>query len=499
MVIFSKKYGGNLYLNVFSSSHVFFALIFTFFTFKLSHLFIPYYWDELGVYAKAALYMYDNDITLLPGVIPADLSRGHPLLCAAIFAIFFTILGPHVWVGHLVALLISCLLLIFLFVFGKNIFGHKITALAVILLMVQPIFITQSSMVLPEIMLACFSIAALFSYMANRLIALAIFSTLAILVKETAIALPASIFLIEFVSALMQRSVDKKSINAVLAASAPLITWGVFLVYQRFTEGWFFFPLHTDYISFSFNQIISRISYYLSFIFKGQGRYLWALILSVYFILIYVNRRPCHPGNTIQNIRNALRNKHPYYILFIYVVFGLLVSMLNFHLARYTIFIFPAVCILISATFFTIFQITGLNKIMPLFLVPLILIPFFYYKSNTFSFDADMGYLHVVKTQREVSEYLNENYTQSINIMSSFPINLGLVEPRAGYTDKVFSNISSSCKNLNQSDAVVYIYTLPGNLESCNPKKNELSLVKKFNSSFSKALVYRKPDKNNLQ
>jgi hypothetical protein len=60
----------------------------------LPHLSVPYFWDELGVYSRAALYLYDHQISLLPNALPPELSRGYPLLCAALFALGFTVLAP---------------------------------------------------------------------------------------------------------------------------------------------------------------------------------------------------------------------------------------------------------------------------------------------------------------------------------------------------------------------------------------------------------------------
>ena len=153
------------------------GILLFFVLFKINHLFIPYFWDELGVYTKAALYMYDHQIGLMPSVLPPDLSRGHPLLFTAIFAIGYKILGPHVWAGHLIALTFSCCLLIVLYKLGETFFDKPIALVSCLLLVVQPVFIAQSSMVLPEIMLALFCLLSLYSYLRNRYLQVALFSS----------------------------------------------------------------------------------------------------------------------------------------------------------------------------------------------------------------------------------------------------------------------------------------------------------------------------------
>ena len=37
-----------------------------FWTYKLRDLSLPYFWDELGVYGRAAVYLHDHALGLLP-------------------------------------------------------------------------------------------------------------------------------------------------------------------------------------------------------------------------------------------------------------------------------------------------------------------------------------------------------------------------------------------------------------------------------------------------
>ena len=54
--------------------------------FKIPHILVPFYWDESWPYVPAIKEMYRNGISLLPGAIDPNLSRGHPLfLFSALF------------------------------------------------------------------------------------------------------------------------------------------------------------------------------------------------------------------------------------------------------------------------------------------------------------------------------------------------------------------------------------------------------------------------------
>ena len=481
------KSGGNILRKCGSSPLFIYFCIAAFFLLKMSHLAIPYFWDELGVYSMAALYMHDHGLTILPGVIPADLSRGHPLLCAAVFGAMYKVLGPHVWVGHLAALIMSCGLLVLLYEAGKALTRHHVAGLACLMLMVQPVFIAQSTMVLPEVMLALLCTAAMFAYAKNRLGLFALFSSFAILTKETAIALPAAIGCLELAQVMVTRRLSKDSVLALLAALTPICCWLVFLLLQREKHGWFFFPLHTDYVSFSLQQILSRLSYYLSFLFKGQGRYLWTVVILLAVSRYYFRNSREFFKTLLEQLLKALAARRFLLSGLVFLCFGLLVSMLNFHLARYALFIMPVSCLIVSMLFF--FFAERFNR-MRFTAVLLICLPFFYYSPDDFNFDADMGYLHIVRTQLAVSEYLNDNFSSSTVICSDFPVNFGLMDQRAGYVQHSYPNQMLSCNTEKGAMTDVYVFTSPGNLEYSKPDMRYLGLVKEYTSSFSRALIY---------
>src|SRR5687768_4615884 len=87
-------------------------VIISFAIFRFSDLSLPYFWDEIGVYAQAALYLSEHGLSLLPSALPSKLSRGHPLLFFFVYASGFTLLGKSVVVGHSILLAITILLIV---------------------------------------------------------------------------------------------------------------------------------------------------------------------------------------------------------------------------------------------------------------------------------------------------------------------------------------------------------------------------------------------------
>lgn len=468
-----------------------YCCILLFFLLKVFHLDVPYFWDELGVYSRAALAMYDGEITLLPGVISPDLSRGHPLLCTAFFAAAFRFLGPHVWVGHLAALAVSILLLVILYRSGKRLTDHATGLIACLLLMTQSVFIAQSSMVLPEVLLALFSTAALFAYIGNRLMLFAFFASLAIMTKETAIALPVTVWSIEALRWILGRRAE--AVKAVLAASIPVVCWGVFLLLQKKAHGWYFFPLHEDYISFSMDQIIARGAYYLSFLFKQQGRVLWTIFLISALLAYFLSRREGFFSRIVEDIQAILVEKKAIAVLFIFICWGLVVSMLNFHLNRYSLFVLPSLCVMVAQSFLGLYAKLKRDWLQPIAVALLLLTPLPYYASNTFNFDADMGFMDIVKVHARTVDYLNRNYSSDTVIMYSWPINSSMDETRSGYANgKQFQHVDRPCQSPEGVDADIFVYSYPGNLEQCRPETSQLSLLQEFTSSFAQVLIFAK-------
>ena len=150
---------------------------------KIPALHLPYFWDELGVYSRAGLYLHDNGLGLLPKDLPPELSRGHPLLFAFIQAIGYNIFGDGVVGGHITALIISLILLWSVYFITSKYFSKYTALLAVMILIIQPLFFAQSVLILPEISLALFVLWAIYFWLGKKYVLHGIFSTLAILIN----------------------------------------------------------------------------------------------------------------------------------------------------------------------------------------------------------------------------------------------------------------------------------------------------------------------------
>lgn len=460
-----------------------------FFFLKLADCYLPYFWDELGVYSRAALYMYDHKVSLLPIDLPVELSRGHPMLFAFIYGIWFKLFGTEVLLVHLFSLSISILLVGFTYLFGKKYFSEKTGLIAALLLLIQPVFIAQSTLVLPEIILALFCLISIYYYLDQRYVISGIFGGLAILTKETAIVMPLAFFLTELLRNYFASISFKDTLKNAAIIFIPYYVFLIFIVIQRIQNGWFFFPYHTGFISFDPEDIYWRALGYIKFIFIRQGRFFWLLVLFFSFVMYYRNHRKQTWKNFINFFRLQSKKQWIFFTLILYMLGVLGFSALNFPLNRYLLLMFPPVCLLIALLITEIKQPASFMIAAFLLLCTLL-----YLDNDQFVNDEDMSFRYVIEVQKKASDYFNENPQLSKDklIVTDFPIDFGFMDTRAGYIKNINYQIGSIASQYNP-EADYYLYSLPGNLSDGQTIPEQLILVKEFKASYARAWIYRKP------
>lgn len=187
---------------------------------------LPYYWDELGQFVPQALDLLDEG-----RLIPVHTTPNvHPPGVMAILALVWKIAG-----GHSIPLTrITMLLLASLGGVGAFVLSIRLSrgapgapAFAALgLLLSSPLFYTQSMMAQLDMPAMVFSTWALLFFLEDRLLLTAVFASAAVLMKETALVLPA-------VLALWLAFRDRRPWRDVLLVAVPpaavLLLWVAFL------------------------------------------------------------------------------------------------------------------------------------------------------------------------------------------------------------------------------------------------------------------------------
>src|SRR5437588_2619788 len=180
---------------------VFAAILVVIFLLHAPLLQLPYFWDEAGYYIPAA-----RDLLLHGSLIPrTTVSNAHPPLVMAWIALWWKIVGYAPAVTRSAMLVLAAFSLLGLFRLAERVASAKIAVAATLCTAVYPVFFSQSSLAQVDLPAAGFTFWALSAYLDENPVIAAIWFSLAVLAKETAILAPAALGAWELVGILLQR------------------------------------------------------------------------------------------------------------------------------------------------------------------------------------------------------------------------------------------------------------------------------------------------------
>lgn len=262
------------------------ALLFagTFFAFKYSWLWHPYFWDEAWSYGRAVHQLARQGLTLHPSLLEPALFRGHPpvfyLLASGCFGIF----GASHVVAHGFALTVSLTLVALLWTFTRrHLGGWAATFLLPVLFLSQP-FYALSTRLYPELLLCLFALLAFQAYFKNNLGVLALAVAAALLTKESGICVPLALGVFHVGRLLSQSARGTAIFWPVLAGTAVALGW---YAWQYAVRGWWLFPEHTAALSFQTDAVLASIGKKVFSLFVKDGRFLLFLpaLLSGFWLI----------------------------------------------------------------------------------------------------------------------------------------------------------------------------------------------------------------------
>ncbi|MCA6364340.1 MAG: glycosyltransferase family 39 protein [Bacteroidetes bacterium] len=415
-----------------AAAHLLFALCCVIFVVaKLPYLQLPYYWDEAWVYAPAIHEMTAAGPSLAPDAIPAELTRGHPLLFHFFGSLWAGIFGLSELSLHSYALSISLLLLWSVYRILSRWFNLTAGLLGVLLLCVQPLFFAQSALVLPEVMLSMWLLLALDAYARQKWWQYALFAAAAVLTKETAVALFAALSLHRFLCLLKQRNELKKHLQILLKINSPALVFIAFLLWQKAVRGWMFFPYHLELMHLKFFFIKHQFLQYTNFIFIYQGRNIFVAVLAIAAALGYSGKFSLQPAS-----KKLLAAFGLFALVF------LLLSIINFYSGRYVLVLIVLLVITVAA-FISSFSIPRWVLWLCFLVLPVpSLVNLITYAGKD---DSERGYADAVLVMQQASHWLTLPEHRTPVLYAPFLIKNALTDPRQGYVDaaSVRANVTS--------------------------------------------------------
>ncbi len=160
---------------------------------------LPYFWDEAGYYVPAA-----RDLFLTGSLIPHSTpSNAHPPLVMAYLAGCWKVAGSSLFVTRTAMLVVAAFSLLGVFRLGKRVANPAVALAATACTALYPVFFAQSTMAHVDLAAAGLTLWGLEAYLGQRWRAAAIWFSLAVLAKETAVLAPLGLLTWEIVTYLL--------------------------------------------------------------------------------------------------------------------------------------------------------------------------------------------------------------------------------------------------------------------------------------------------------
>ncbi|MGB0886043.1 MAG: glycosyltransferase family 39 protein [Chitinophagales bacterium] len=411
-------------ISKFKAEIVFLLAALIFVIYKIPHLSLPLFWDEMGVYGKSIFYLIDHEIGFQPKYLQAELSRGHPMLFVFLASIFTKLFGSNVAAMHLFALVISLLTLFSVFYIGTKLWNKKIGLFAVLLLLAQPMFVAQSAMILPEMMLSLFFLWIVFFFLKEKWLLYFLACSLALMTKETTLYLPLVLgFVLFFYKLIFENKFAIKELSFILS---PFLVFFAFLLVQKAQNGWYFFPYHNPFEGdkgfFDINTIILKFKAFYTVLFIEQGRNYSSIIGVILFVPMFF----------------TWKRKTQYQVLtIIAVILGLLMfSATNHFVKRYMLVGISFYVFIVALVFGKLFKSREWLQYVLIFI--LMLCSLFQLKSPNFDYANNMSYLTFLDFQKDLATFLEnqDDWQNGIYVKSSFPMSLSFEDKRYGFAKK---------------------------------------------------------------
>ena len=462
-----------------------FLVVIVFVMCKIPHLFYAYYWDESWPYMPAIRAMYRHGVSLMPGSVEPNLTRGHPLFFHAIGAIWMSVFGASHVSMHSFALLISVAMLVVVYEAGLILFNKRVAIMSLLLVATQVIFFVQSSFLLPEVLVALLVFLSLYFYVRDKYLLTVLCLTALFYTKESGLIAGAVLGIAACIGLVNKEISLKPRLLRLLSVAIPCVMIAAFFIIQKHINGWYIFPLHNDLIEYKWRSFwyTFRMSIVCSAFLRDYRYWYFVLLLVLSVVAAVKNKNTWYlvillPAIAIYYFVDDMRAGRllppvPFFIVFILsvILFHYSISKLQIYRdgrqGKFTIiscvFIFCFFCFssmnfftpryllaaIIPILFFAAVLFDALmSRIYPQLFYPLlgafIVIAYFSFHTNDGSGDVDPGAFDGMDVQQHVTAYMEKNgyYNRSVSTCSYLETQ-HLINPDCGFLsgDKAFTNV----------------------------------------------------------
>lgn len=467
--------------------------------FKFQDMLLPYFSDELWVYGPSVRKMGIYGPSMFPNSLALEDHWGHPLMFFFLGGIWCLIFGVSIFSTHLFASTLSVILLISIYIIGRNLFNKEVGFYTVLIFATQSIFHGQFSLVLPEVMLTIFTLLTIYFHYKKKQVPYLLFGICLVLTKESGVFPIAAIIIWSFIKDFLYKEEKfylKQTIKKYIILSLPLLVLGFHFVLLKIIYGWFLMPIRVEAFEFNWEIYHERIMHTMHYVFIGQGRRpiiivlfisailfnrkypVWVRLLVIvtafsmmkiffkYWILPDLLSMIVIPILLISLLKlffwdiYKTNNKHGNIISIfsIFIVIYILFSSAQFDSLRYLLCVIP---IYIMIGLYFVQKISYVKKvILPLVTVVSICFSFYYMSSDSNFGDDTNNYSDVCKSRIEAIKFLEEDDNYSRTIKAPFLFRHAIERPLAGYleSNKVFTNVVPIDNRMHNCSSCFYVF-----------------------------------------
>ncbi len=223
---------------------------------------LPYFWDEAGYYIPAALDFYHHGLLIPQSTLPT----GHTPLLSVYLGIAWHIFGLSPLVTRTALILVAALTVVALGTLGRCVVQgqtkREIILWSAVLLALSPLFFAQSSLAHLDLLVALFTVLATIALLQENGPMFALFCSLAILSKETAVILLPVAWLFAWY---LKREKRVRAWIALAFPALPLLAWA--LCYRHATGFW---TGNAEYLQYNLYSTLNPARIFLTLLRRIQ-------------------------------------------------------------------------------------------------------------------------------------------------------------------------------------------------------------------------------------
>jgi hypothetical protein len=387
---------------------------------------LPYFWDEAGYYIPAA-----RDLLLTGSLIPhSTASNAHPPLVMAYLALWWKIAGFKIVIARLAMLASAAFALTGFFQLSRRVANIEVAVASTLCTILYPVFFIQSSLAQVDLTAAGLTFWALLAYVEDRQWATAIWFSLAVLAKETAVLAPLSLLAWELLRQRIRSSrITEQESRKNWALLFPVVPLGLWYAYHYRQTGFIFG--NPEFFRYNVQGTLYPLRILLAFLMR-----LWQCVgyLNLYVLtlaaLLAMWMPPLRDG---EQERRRIALEVQFAFLAIILAYTIVLSIIGGAvLARYMLPVVPLVILLCVSTLRRRVRMwTGAIALgAGSFIVALFVNP-----PYGFSLEDNLAYRDYIVLHKRAEDFVEARYPNA-RVLTAWPASDELSRPYLGYVNQ---------------------------------------------------------------